>query len=125
MAIARKKRPWSERVKAQDKIQETSKELRLLAAHLQDMREEERATMAREIHDELGQQLTGLKMDIYWRKDGLLKEDTENYRIAQNKYRLVSYIPGMPDACRATCGSQEYRDTPVLPEAKNRNTDIG
>lgn len=38
--------------------------LRALASHLQDIREEERAAMAREVHDELGQQLTGLKMDL-------------------------------------------------------------
>jgi PAS domain S-box-containing protein len=40
--------------------------IRELASHLQDIREEERAVMAREIHDELGQQITGLKMDISW-----------------------------------------------------------
>ncbi|HLI92775.1 MAG TPA: PAS domain S-box protein, partial [Puia sp.] len=41
-------------------------ELRDLSTRLQLIREEERAVMAREIHDELGQQLTGLKMDLYW-----------------------------------------------------------
>jgi PAS domain S-box-containing protein len=41
-------------------------DIRQLASHLQDVREEERASIAREIHDELGQQLTGLKMDLSW-----------------------------------------------------------
>ena len=41
-------------------------QLRDLASHLQHIREEERAFMAREIHDELGQQLTALKMDVSW-----------------------------------------------------------
>jgi PAS domain S-box-containing protein len=41
-------------------------DIRELASHLQDVREEERASIAREIHDELGQQLTGLKMDLSW-----------------------------------------------------------
>jgi signal transduction histidine kinase len=38
----------------------------LLAQHEQTSREEDRARMAREIHDELGQALTGLKMDLAW-----------------------------------------------------------
>jgi signal transduction histidine kinase len=50
-------------------------ELRALASHLQDVREEERADMAREIHDELGQQLTGLKMDVAWVEEQLAEED--------------------------------------------------
>ncbi|HSZ86142.1 MAG TPA: sensor histidine kinase, partial [Puia sp.] len=47
-----------------DEILKTTHQLRELSAHLQSVREEERASVAREIHDELGQQLTGLKMDI-------------------------------------------------------------
>jgi PAS domain S-box-containing protein len=41
-------------------------ELRDLHSRLERVREEERGTIAREIHDELGQQLTGLKMDLSW-----------------------------------------------------------
>src|SRR2546423_1369325 len=40
--------------------------LRALAARLQSVRAEERARLAREIHDQLGQALTGLKMDLTW-----------------------------------------------------------
>lgn len=42
------------------------KQLRALSARLQSLREEERIRISREIHDELGQQLTALKMDLYW-----------------------------------------------------------
>jgi two-component system, NarL family, sensor histidine kinase UhpB len=42
------------------------KQLRALTARLQSLREEERIRISREIHDELGQQLTALKMDLYW-----------------------------------------------------------
>jgi signal transduction histidine kinase len=41
-------------------------QLRALAARQLSVREEERADIAREIHDELGQVLTGLKMDVAW-----------------------------------------------------------
>ncbi|MDB6149785.1 MAG: putative Sensor histidine kinase [Chthoniobacter sp.] len=41
-------------------------EIRELAARAQKVREEERMSMAREIHDELGQSLTSLKLDLSW-----------------------------------------------------------
>ncbi|MDP2878555.1 MAG: MASE3 domain-containing protein [Sulfuricella sp.] len=41
-------------------------QLRELSAHLQTVREEEKASIAREIHDDLGGTLTALKMDVYW-----------------------------------------------------------
>lgn len=56
----------TEKVKAEQKILETSEQLRELSGHLQQVREEERLNMAREIHDELGQMLTVLKMDVSW-----------------------------------------------------------
>ncbi len=51
---------------AEEQLKQSHEELRQLASRLQEIREEERANMAREIHDELGQQLTGLKMDVSW-----------------------------------------------------------
>jgi len=49
---------------AEEEIKNSREELRNLAAHLQSAREEERTLIAREIHDELGQALTALKMDL-------------------------------------------------------------
>ena len=51
-----------------DSLNERNEQLRDLSTYLQRVREDERAKIAREIHDELGQQLTGLKMDISWLK---------------------------------------------------------
>lgn len=56
----------SERKKAQEAMKETSEQLRQLTAHLLYVREEERKRIGREIHDELGQQLTAIKMDVAW-----------------------------------------------------------
>ncbi len=53
-----------ERRKAVEELRRSHEQLRHLAAHLQSVREEERAGVAREIHDELGQALTALKMDL-------------------------------------------------------------
>src|SRR5438128_10910710 len=49
-----------------ERLRESEDKLRRLAAHLISVREEERAHIAREIHDELGQVLTGLKMEVGW-----------------------------------------------------------
>ncbi len=54
----------TERKQSERKLKETSKLLRNLASRLQAIREEERTVIAREIHDELGQNLTVLKMQV-------------------------------------------------------------
>jgi signal transduction histidine kinase len=51
---------------AEEQLSTSKEQLRALSAHLQMIREEERALIAREIHDELGQTLTGIRMDIAW-----------------------------------------------------------
>ena len=58
----------TEQKKTERKLKESRNQLRSLAERLQLIREEERATVAREIHDDLGQTLTALKMDISWMK---------------------------------------------------------
>jgi PAS domain S-box-containing protein len=54
----------TERKKAEESLQRSYEEIRRLNEHLQKIREEERTSIAREIHDELGQYLTVLKMDV-------------------------------------------------------------
>lgn len=57
-------RDITERKEAEDKLRRNSIVLRNLASHLQSIREDERTLIAREIHDELGQVLTVLKIQI-------------------------------------------------------------
>lgn len=56
----------TEKYKARELLQKSYEDIRQLASNLQSIREDERTNIAREIHDELGQQLTGLKMDMHW-----------------------------------------------------------
>jgi two-component system sensor histidine kinase UhpB len=57
-------RDITKRKKVEQKLYKTSEQLRSLASKLQTIREEERTMIAREIHDELGQVLTVLKIQI-------------------------------------------------------------
>lgn len=65
-----------ERRKAEEELQRSREELRNLSSHLQRVREEERASIAREIHDELGQVLTALSMDVTWLRKKFKDEAT-------------------------------------------------
>ena len=64
-----------ERKRADEEIKKSHEKLRELFELLQVIREEERKNIAREIHDELGQLLTALKIDI---KVALVKESNEH-----------------------------------------------
>lgn len=55
-----------ERKKGEEQLERSNGQLRALSVRLQTAREEESIRIAREIHDELGGALTGLKMDLSW-----------------------------------------------------------
>lgn len=55
-----------ERRRAEEQLRESHERLRALSVYLQHVREEERIRIAREVHDELGQALTGLKLELTW-----------------------------------------------------------
>jgi len=54
----------AERKRAQAELHESREQLRKLASHLQLVKEEERKRIAREVHDELGQNLLALRLDV-------------------------------------------------------------
>jgi len=56
----------TERVRIDEELHNSREELRNLTAYLESVREQERTSIAREIHDELAQSLTALKMDLAW-----------------------------------------------------------
>ncbi len=65
---------------AEQELKSSREQLRNLAAHLQSAREAERTHLAREIHDELGQYLTGLKMDVASLEEIIKQQDAETER---------------------------------------------
>jgi PAS domain S-box-containing protein len=70
-------RDITSRVQADEQLRRSREQLRALAAHLQSVREEERRRIAREVHDELGQVLTGMKYDLAWLARGLPEDSTD------------------------------------------------
>jgi signal transduction histidine kinase len=69
----------AERAMTEQRLRTSEESLRALAAHLQSVREEERIHIAREIHDELGQALTGLKYDLGALTKGYGSDDREAF----------------------------------------------
>jgi PAS domain S-box-containing protein len=56
----------TEQQKAQEELRASAEQLRALSARLSEIREEERKSIARELHDQVGQALTALKLDLEW-----------------------------------------------------------
>jgi len=56
----------TERKLVEEQLKRSKRQLMIHAEHLHSVLEGERSEIAREIHDELGQILTALKMDLFW-----------------------------------------------------------
>jgi PAS domain S-box-containing protein len=99
-AIVSVVRDITERRRAEERLKAYGEQMHALVARLETIRETERTRIAREVHDELGQNLTGLKMDLRWigRALGKLKPTPEMLKLR----RRVSDASELADATIAT-----------------------
>jgi len=72
----------TDRKQAEEELRTSGLQLRALATRLQQIREESMIMIAREIHDELGGGLTGLKMDLSWLLGKMSDADPGEERVA-------------------------------------------
>ena len=78
----------AERQQVEDHLHRSRSQFRDLSAHLQRIREDERTRIARDIHDDLGQCLTTLKLDL-----ALLYQDTpEQSALVRQRVREMSHL---------------------------------
>ena len=95
----------TERRGAQEQLHRHREQLRDLAARLEAAREAERTRIAREIHDELGQALTALKIDLTWLRR----------RLPQPAPELAGKVDGMEAILDATAGAIQRIATELRP----------
>ena len=82
-------RDITELKEAYNKLEESQKQLRALTEYLEKVREEERTYIAREIHDDLGQTLTALKIDLSWLNKNFDPGKKSSRTKIQNMIKLI------------------------------------
>jgi signal transduction histidine kinase len=85
-------RDVSERKRADAELRRSREQLRLFSLELARVREEESTRIAREIHDELGQRLTGLKMDLAWVAARLKRKEADALPAVVDKTEEMSRL---------------------------------
>jgi len=74
---------------AKEALRRSREQLRDLASYLQDVREQERTRIAREIHDDFGQSLTILKMDLSWLKKHILQDLSQVQNKIDSMFKVI------------------------------------
>ena len=82
----------SEAKRAEREVRASSEQLRKLAARLVGVREEERTRISREVHDELGQSLTAVKLDLAWLAGRLPRRNAQMHERIRSTLELADSI---------------------------------
>lgn len=90
----------AELVRVNRELKRSREELRRLSEHLQRAREEERTRVARDVHDELGQLLTALKMDVAYCEEHV---DGDRKVLRDNMKAMETQIHGGIATVRRIC----------------------
>jgi PAS domain S-box-containing protein len=98
-------RDITERRRADEKLLQSNQQLRELSATLQNVREKERTRISRELHDELGQQLTGLKLELSWLGN----------QLAEKSDKLAAKVENMKQQIETTIKSVRRISTDLRP----------
>ena len=87
-------RDISRQVEEEDELRRSQEQMRTLSDRLLTLREEERAHISRSIHDDIGQLLSGLKMDLAWLKRRLNPEQEPLLDKTEAMSRLIDAAVG-------------------------------
>jgi len=87
-------RDVTKRKEYEDMLSRQQAELREISARVLEAREEEKTLLARELHDELGQQLTAMKLDLAWLQDRLPAGDAALHSKTAHMTGLVDQTMG-------------------------------
>jgi signal transduction histidine kinase len=86
-----------ERRRAEEQLQQSQEQLRSLAGRLESVQEEERIRIAREVHDELGQELTGVKLELAFLRDQLAQSSSA---VLDRIEKIVDLVDGTMQSVR-------------------------
>lgn len=92
----------AQRRRAEKRLRASRQELRALSGRVQSAREEERTRISRELHDELGQALTGLKIDLTWlqQRTCTIPENEMRTLVEQKHDAMLAHVDSTIQAVR-------------------------
>jgi len=101
----------TERVHIEEKLKRSQENLRKLSSHLQTIRENDRAYIAREIHDDFGQSLAALKINL-----SLLEKDLKQHKEIYKANTMKATMKDMKKIINETVSKVKQFITDLRPE---------